>query len=126
MILFGTISLSQTIDSTISFRHIIHIPQEYAADTNEAGWTVHERYRDGYESGWWRCIYYYQKNIDLCFDTVQTAVSGWPSETAGFANGIEDANSRIRFYISKYGKQKLHYELLKLAIPDTLGYKINK
>jgi hypothetical protein len=122
--LFASKAMCQTEDSTISFGHVIQIPQQFAANENEAGWTTHERYRDGYESGWWQCIYDYQKNIDLCFDTVQTAVSGWPSETCGYSKGMEDANARIQSYIEKYGKARVHSELHKLAIPDTLGYKI--
>lgn len=123
-LLFNLTMLSQTKDSTINFEHVVPIPQEFAIDSDEAGWTTRERYSIGYESGWWHSIYSFQKDINVCFDTVGVIVSGWPSETFGYLNGGIDAGKRISYFISEFGKDKVHKEVLKLTIPDTLHYNV--
>ena len=74
-----------------------------------------QRYMEGFEMGWWRCVDNYRRDIGYQSSRSDYIVSGWGQFIGGFSNGYRNAERQIRRNIKTFGPERTHAHLLDIT-----------
>jgi hypothetical protein len=94
----------------LTLEHQIPVPPEWRSGKGTPGppgGSDIERYIDAYESGWWRVVREYAKNIGYDPPCDLWTSSGWPAATYGWEQGTGDAIIRIGQLTGAFGRQEV-------------------
>jgi hypothetical protein len=82
-------------------QYTIKIPSECGNQISPNGEPENKRYTTAYEAFWWQCVKVKSENLEK---RCKSSCSGSSCATYGCSEGGSDAESQIKDFVAKYGK----------------------